>query len=69
MDANYINHIIALAIEEMNKNGIIGKDQTPFLLSRIVELTSGESLETNINLIVNNAKLGAQIAQEFVKLK
>ncbi len=69
MDANYINHIIDQAIEEMNEKGIIGKDQTPFLLSRIVELTSGESLETNINLIVNNAKLGAQIAQEFVKLK
>jgi pseudouridine-5'-phosphate glycosidase len=52
----------------MNKRGIKGKDTTPFLLSYIKELTGGESLEANIALVLNNARLGAQIAREFVKL-
>lgn len=56
------------ALEEMNKRGIKGKDTTPFLLSYIKELTGGESLEANIALVLNNARLGAQIAREFVKL-
>ena len=53
----------------MNEKGIIGKDQTPFLLSKIVDLTDGESLNTNINLVLNNAKLGALIAKEYTKIK
>ena len=56
------------ALEEMNKRGIKGKDTTPFLLSYIKVLTGGESLEANIALVLNNARLGAQIAREFVKL-
>lgn len=56
------------ALEEMNKRGIKGKDTTPFLLSYIKELTGGESLEANIALVLNNARLGAEIAREFVKL-
>ncbi len=65
----YINSKIDQAIKEMNEKGIIGKDQTPFLLSKIVELTDGESLNTNINLVLNNAKLGALIAKEYTKIK
>ena len=53
----------------MEALGIHGKDETPFLLKRIVELTGGESLEANIHLVLNNAKLGAQIAAEYSKLK
>ncbi|MBP5694755.1 MAG: pseudouridine-5'-phosphate glycosidase [Bacilli bacterium] len=68
MDSNYINEIIEKALIEMKENGIVGKEQTPFLLSKIVELTGGESLETNIKLILNNAKLGAQIALEYSKI-
>ena len=49
--------------------GITGKDTTPYLLGRIVELTGGESLRTNIALVKNNARLGAQIAVEYAKLR
>jgi pseudouridine-5'-phosphate glycosidase len=52
----------------MNKRGITGKDTTPFLLARIAEQTVGESLETNIKLVLNNAKLAAEIAVEYGKL-
>ncbi len=57
----------ALAAAETNK--IIGKEVTPFLLSYIAEHTSGESLETNIALIKNNAKLGAEIAVALLNSK
>ena len=53
----------------MEEQGIKGKDETPFLLSKIVSLTNGKSLETNIKLILNNAKLGAEIASEYSKIK
>lgn len=68
MDPEYINAKINDALKEMNEKGIVGKDQTPFLLAKIVELTNGESLETNIKLVLNNAKLGAKIAQEYSKI-
>ena len=55
------------AIQEMNKRGITGKDTTPFLLARIAEQTKGESLDTNIKLVLNNAKLAAEIAVELCK--
>ncbi len=69
MDPNYINNEIELAIKEMNELGIKGKEETPFLLSKIVELTSGKSLEANIKLILNNAALGAKAALEYSKIK
>lgn len=69
MDPNYINKEIDKAIEEMNKLGIKGKEETPFLLSKIVELTNGKSLEANIKLILNNAALGARAAIEYCKLR
>ena len=69
MDPAYINAEIDKALIEMEKDGIKGKEETPYLLAKIVELTKGKSLEANIHLILNNAKLGAQIASEYVKLK
>ena len=45
-----------------------GKDVTPYLLSKIVEKTEGKSLEANIQLVYNNAKVGAQIAYQYSKL-
>ena len=69
MDPSYINAEIDKALKEMEKAGVKGKDETPYLLAKIVELTKGKSLEANIHLILNNAKLGAQIASEYVKLK
>lgn len=63
-----INKVIDAAIKEMEEKGIKGKDETPFLLSKIVELTNGKSLETNIALILSNALLGAKIAKEYNEL-
>ena len=68
MDEKVINQAIEEALSEMEKLGIRGKEETPFLLKKIVELTNGASLEANIKLILNNAKLGAKIASEFVNL-
>lgn len=65
----YINKEIDKALLEMEKLGVKGKDETPFLLAKIVELTGGKSLETNIHLILNNAELGAKIATEYAKLR
>ncbi|MDG1021009.1 MAG: pseudouridine-5'-phosphate glycosidase [Emcibacteraceae bacterium] len=68
LNPNDIEKTINEAIQEMNKRGITGKDTTPFLLARIAEQTKGESLDTNIKLVLNNAKLAAEIAAELCKL-
>lgn len=56
---------IERALAEAEERGIQGKEVTPFLLARIVELSGGESLEANIALVRNNARLAAQIALAF----
>ncbi|MBF0698719.1 pseudouridine-5'-phosphate glycosidase [Streptococcus danieliae] len=68
LDAAYIDEIIAQAVVEAEKAGITGKDMTPFLLGKIVELTGGESLKANIQLVYNNAKVGARIAKAYSEL-
>lgn len=65
--AKEINEIIEEAIKQEQAAGITGKDSTPFLLSKIVELTDGKSLEANLALVYNNAKVGAEIAVEYAK--
>lgn len=67
MDHKLIDEAISKALEDMEKLNIKGKEETPFLLKRIVELTHGESLEANIALVLNNAHLGALIAKEYAK--
>ena len=67
LDPTEIDAVIDDAIVEMNLKGITGKDTTPFLLARIAERTDGKSLEANIQLVLNNARLAAQIAVEFVR--
>lgn len=62
MDSDYINDNIQAALEEARAGNITGKDVTPFLLDRIQQLTGGKSLEANIQLVYNNAALGARIA-------
>lgn len=57
------------AIESANQNGVKGKELTPFLLDKIKTLTGGESLEANIQLVLNNARLGAAIAKALSKLE
>jgi pseudouridine-5'-phosphate glycosidase len=63
----YIDSIVDQAVKEAEEQGVRGKDSTPFLLKRIVELSGGKSLDSNIHLVVNNAKLGAQIAVALTK--
>ncbi|WP_328766508.1 pseudouridine-5'-phosphate glycosidase [Streptomyces sp. NBC_00286] len=67
--ASQIDGIIEQAVTEMEKAGISGKEATPYLLGRIVELTNGESLRTNIALVKNNARLGARVATEYAALR
>lgn len=69
MSHEVIDSIVLKAVKEADEQGIMGKDVTPFLLKRIVELTGGDSLETNIALVLNNAVLGAKIAVEYAKMR
>jgi pseudouridine-5'-phosphate glycosidase len=68
MDYDTINKAIENALEEAEKLGIKGKETTPFLLSKIKNITSGKSLESNIQLVYNNARVGAKLALELSKL-
>jgi len=68
LDFGIMQKAIDKALIEENTLGIKGKDSTPFLLGKVKELTNGLSLDANIELVYNNAKLAAQIAQEFKKL-
>ncbi len=68
MDPVAIEKVIAKAIIEMQEQGIHGKQSTPFLLSKIAQVTQGKSLEANIQLVLNNTRLGANIASELVGL-
>lgn len=67
MDDKVINKAIDQAIKESVEQGIKGKATTPFLLARVVELTGGDSLDSNIQLVYNNAKVAAQTAAEMCK--
>ena len=62
MPNQVIDAAIEQALAELEEQGIGGKDSTPFLLKRVVDLTGGDSLETNIQLVLNNARVAAQIA-------
>jgi len=64
-----IDLFIDEAIVEMDKQGITGKNTTPYLLASIAEKTAGRSLDTNIKLVLNNAALAAQTAVALVKLE
>lgn len=62
MPKDVIDAAINQALAEAKKQGVKGKATTPFLLARVCELTGGESLKSNIKLVLNNVALGAQIA-------
>ena len=66
LDFDVMHDAIQKALIEEKKLGIKGKESTPFLLGKVKELTKGLSLDSNIQLVYNNAKLAAKIA---VKLK
>jgi pseudouridine-5'-phosphate glycosidase len=63
MDKGIIDAAIEQALFDARAQGIHGKETTPFLLARVVELTGGESLESNIKLVLNNASVAAQTAK------
>lgn len=69
MDADVINAAIDQAIEMAREQGIHGKETTPFLLATIKDITGGDSLDANIQLVYNNAKVAAQTAAELAKLQ
>ena len=68
MPLDTITAAIDQAISECNAKGIKGKETTPFLLARVAELTGGNSLASNIQLVYNNAKVAALTAVEYYKL-
>ena len=67
MDKEVIDAAIAQAVKEAEAAGIKGKETTPFLLAKVVELTGGDSLESNIQLVLNNAILASKTAVEMCK--
>lgn len=67
LDYEIMNKAIEKAIIEEKKLGIKGKESTPFLLGKVKELTGGLSLKANIELVYNNAKLAAKIANHYAK--
>lgn len=62
-----INEVIARALKEMDELGIKGKETTPYLLSKISDMTEGKSLDANISLVLNNAKVASHIATSYSK--
>ena len=69
MDQKVIDNAIKTALMDAQRAGIKGKEVTPFLLKTIVEITGGDSLESNIQLVLNNAAVGAEIAKAYYKIK
>ena len=67
MDKAVIDAAIEQALKEAAEAGIKGKETTPFLLAKVVELTGGDSLDSNIQLVLNNARLAAKTAVELAK--
>ena len=65
LDRDEIDGVINDAIAEMQRQGITGKDTTPFLLASIAKRTGGRSLEANIQLVINNARVAAKIAMQI----
>lgn len=64
-----INKAIEDALIEAKERNILGKETTPFLLAKLKEITKGKSLEANLQLVYNNARLAALVANEYAKIK
>ncbi len=67
MPADVINRAIDEAIAEANRLGIRGKETTPFLLAKVKDITGGDSLSSNIQLVLNNARLAAKTAAALTR--
>ena len=68
MDKDVIDAAIEQALKESMEQGVHGKETTPFLLAKIKDITGGSSLDANIQLVYNNARLAARTAGELCKL-
>ena len=68
MEPGVINAAIEEALAEMDAAGVHGKECTPFLLAKVKEITGGDSLDANIQLVYNNARVGAAIARAYAGL-
>ncbi|MEN0617010.1 pseudouridine-5'-phosphate glycosidase [Klebsiella indica] len=68
MPEEKINAAIHQALQEAEQQGVTGKESTPFLLARVAELTGGDSLKSNIQLVFNNAILACEIAKEYQQI-
>ena len=69
MDPAVIGKAIDEAVAECKAKGVHGKETTPFLLAKVKELTGGDSLESNIQLVFNNARVASQIACSLSNLE
>ncbi|MFQ3229371.1 MAG: pseudouridine-5'-phosphate glycosidase [Reinekea sp.] len=65
MDSDKIKNAVEQAVKEAAEQNIAGKESTPFLLARVAELTGGDSLASNIQLVLNNARLGSAVAAQY----
>ncbi len=68
MPKEVIDSAIEQALQEAAQQGIGGKETTPFLLARVTELTGGDSLAANIALVLNNARLAAQVSEALTEM-
>ena len=68
MDHDVINKAIDEAVADSVRDGIHGKETTPYLLAKVKEITGGDSLDSNIQLVYNNARLAALTAVEYCRL-
>ncbi|MEG1311368.1 MAG: pseudouridine-5'-phosphate glycosidase [Romboutsia sp.] len=68
MDYDTITNAIETSLKEADENNITGKKVTPFLLDKVKTITAGKSLDSNIELVYNNAKVAAQIAKDLAEL-
>lgn len=68
LESGYVNGFIDRAVAQAEKEGVHGKEVTPYLLEKVRELTEGRSLETNIKLVLNNAALAADVAKSLCAL-
>ena len=68
LDEQVMNKAIDEAIESANKEGISGKNITPYLLDKIQKITDGSSLESNIKLVHNNCKLASLICKAYYEI-
>lgn len=67
IDGDLIHNAIEKALVEAKENGIKGKESTPFLLSKVKAITEGKSLQANLELVYNNAAVGAKIAKAYAQ--